>query len=786
LPSQGRPVTTGNNGTFEFTGLLPGTYRVNCGAVGYEPVAKPDVEVVKGEQPASLQLQLPAEVVVHQHVEVTGHATKVTGETAAPPATLKTEEVKSLPLTEQKFMAALPLVPGVIRTPDGRLSIKGTIENQGTLLVDGAETVDPVTGSFSIDVPLDAVESVEVFKSAYQTEYGRFSGGLTTVQTKAPSSKWDYELNDFVPTPRIRAGSIEGIQSDSPRAYLTGPLHGDKLTFSEGFTYDYSAQPVRGLAYPNNETKKEGWTSFTNLYFTVSPQHLTSFNVKIFPFKHQFENIDSLIPKPQSADYAQSGFSIGGQDHYVFTSGGILTTLAQFTDFDSYSHGQGGQDQLITPMGWGGNFFNRWTRSSAQQEVQENYLFHRKQWYGRHDVKVGGDFVHRAYQGTSFSHPVQMLRNDNSVAEQITFGPAGQLTTSDTEFAAFAQDHWTFNDYIAIDYGLRFSSQTLGDPAAIAPRAGVVFSPGKKGRTIFRGGAGIFYDRLPLLAGDYTQNPTRNVTLFDTNGVPIGPTTIYRPFYQEFKEGGKEIVPSGASLGSTPYNFTWNVELDQELLPHVIARVSYLTSRTYNQFIVNPVTLSATDGLLLLSNLGGSRYHEFETTLRVRPSGKVDVNISYVNSSARGDLNTMASVYVPFEQPVIQQNLFGTLPTNVPERVVSWAALKLPRKITLSPVIDWHSGFPYSIFDVQQNYVGPPNNRRFPTFTSLDVNVSKDFTVPFLPWVRHHALRGSVRVFNVTNHSNPRDVYNTLTSPAFLHYAGFQHRSYDLALDVLY
>ena len=163
----------------------------------------------------------------------------------------------------------MPIIPGVVRTPDGRIAIKGAIENQGTLLVDSVETVDPVTGSFSIDVPLDAVESVDVFKSAYQVEYGRFSGGLTTVQTKAPSSQWDYELNDFVPTPRFRSGHWVGFSSDAPRLYLSGPLMGEKLTFSEAFTYDYSVQPVRGLAWPHNETKKQGYTSFTDFYYTV-------------------------------------------------------------------------------------------------------------------------------------------------------------------------------------------------------------------------------------------------------------------------------------------------------------------------------------------------------------------------------------------------------------------------------------------------------------------------------------------------------------------------------------
>jgi hypothetical protein len=512
---------------------------------------------------------------------------------------------------------------------------------------------------------------------------------------------------------------------------------------------------------------------------------LISINVKFFPVRRQFDNIDSLIPQTASADYAQSGYSIGGHDNYLFKSGGILTTMAQFTDFDSYSHGQGAQDLLITPTGWEGNFFNAWTRSSAQQEVQESYLFPRKHWHGGHDFKIGGDIIHRTYQGTSTSHPVQLLRADNSLAGEIDFGPAAQFSTYDTELAAFAEDHWIFNSYLSIDYGLRISGQTLGEPTAISPRGGFVFSPGKKGKTILRGGAGVFYDRLPLLAGDFTQNPSRQVTLFDTEGVALAPPIVYRPFYEGFTEKG-QIIPSGTRLGSTPYNITWNTEFDQEIRPDLIARVSFLASRTYDEFIVNPEVLSPTTGWLLLSNLGASRYHEFEATLRYRPSGKVDFNISYVNSQARGDLNTMASVFVPYEQPVIQPNLFGTLPTNVPDRVVAWGSVKLPQKFIVTPLLDWHSGFPYSLYSDLQNYVGPPNSLRFPTFLSLDLRTSKDFSIPFIPWLRKHTFRGSVSVFNLTNHGNFRDVYNTVTSPYFGDYAGFQHRFYDLSLDILY
>ena len=122
LPEQGRPVTTGDRGTFEFTGLIPGTYRVTCAAVGHEPNAKDDIQISQSEAPPTLQIELPEEVVVHQKVEVTAQAPKATAEEAAPPATLSEQQLRSLPLVEQKFKAALPMIPGVVRTPDGRIA----------------------------------------------------------------------------------------------------------------------------------------------------------------------------------------------------------------------------------------------------------------------------------------------------------------------------------------------------------------------------------------------------------------------------------------------------------------------------------------------------------------------------------------------------------------------------------------------------------------------------------------------------------------------------------------
>jgi len=785
LPEGGLPVTTDELGHFAFPGLAPGAYSLTCAAVGYQPVAKNGIEI-SDTAPPFLTFVLPPEIKSRQQVEVRAKAPSAAEQGAAPPGRISAPQLRTLPLVEQTFKAALPLVPGVVRTPDGKISIKGEVESQGLLLVDSAEMVDPITGAFSIQIPIDAVQSLSVYKSIYRADVGRFSGGLTTIETKAPSGRFDYELNDFLPTPRIKGGQIVGIADDEPRLYLTMPLIKNKLNFAEAFEYEINNQPVRGLAWPDNEIKTQGFNSFSSFQYIASANQVVSVTVDAFPRRTQFANINSLVPQTASSDYGQEGISAGFTDRYLLSSGGILTTLFQFMKFDSNAHGQGPEPMLLTPDGWGGNFFNIYRRSSNQQELAETYQLPAKDWHGRHELKVGLEAIRRSYSGSSDSHPVLVNREDGSLAEQIDFRGPAFLSATDTEIAAFVSDHWAARDNLSFDGGLRYSGQTIGDPATFAPRFGAVYMPGSSGKTILRGGIGLFYDRVPLLAGDFTQNPERVITYFDNHGVALGPPTVFQNAYVRVDENGQHVVPSNNHLASTPHNLTWNLEVDQDLAPGVLVRLSYLSSRTYQQFVIGPSSQPATPATLLLTNTGVSRYNEFESTLRLRPKEQADLNFSYVHSSARGDLNTLSAVYVPFESPVIRPNLFGTLPSNVPDRFITWADFKLPYESTISPVFDLHSGFPYSALDELQNYAGVPNSRRFPAFVSLDLKLAKDFKVPFIPWLRNHKLRGAVAIFNLTDHANPRDVYNNITSSLFGQFVGFQHRFYDAYLDIVY
>jgi hypothetical protein len=785
LATEGIAMTTDERGRFEFPGLQPGQYNLVCAAVGHLPVTEMEIKVGPGS-PAELQVVLPEAEKLRQTIEVHETASPVAAETTIPSQHVNSQQLNSLPLVQEQFMAALPLVPGVVRSPDGKINIKGSVESQSMLLIDNTEMVDPITGSYSIDLPLDAIESVDVSKAPYDTEYGHFSGGLTTVLTKPPGNKWDVQLYDVMPGFFGENGHISGVSGNSPRIRITGPLDGYRLTMSESFTYFMHKQIVRGLPWPNDYTIQQGFNSFTNLQYLVSTEHVLTFNVHIFPNRLEYADINSFVPRTASSNYGQRGYSLGMNDRRVFASGGILSTTLQYTNFSSYGHGQGIADMLITPNGWGGNFFNAYTRTGQQGEARETYRFHHWEWHGKHQSKVGGDVIYRDFSGVSHSAPVNIQRVDETLAERITFTGAGMLDAHDTEGGIFAQDHWEVGDRMGFDAGVRLSGQTLGKAAAGAPRVGFQYAPGKNNRTILRGGVGVFYSAVPLMAGSFTDNPTRVLTLFDTQGNPLGLPVTLQNVYARAGKGGYQILTHGKDLDSTPYDVTWNAEIDRELGSRVTFRASYLSSRTYNLFLVGPQQLPGTNPLLLMTNTGGSRYNEFESTVRVRAGKSADVNFSYVHSAARGDLNTISQEYVPFEQPVIRPNFFSVLDSNVPNRFVTWGRFHVPWKITASPVLDLHTGFPYSPIDALQNYVGQPNSLRLPVFLSLDLKLSKDFRIKFIPWLRNHTIRGALNIYNVTDHLNPRDVYNNVTSPYFGHLAGPQHRFYDPIVDLVY
>jgi hypothetical protein len=86
--------------------------------------------------------------------------------------------------------------------------------------------------------------------------------------------------------------------------------------------------------------------------------------------------------------------------------------------------------------------------------------------------------------------------------------------------------------------------------------------------------------------------------------------------------------------------------------------------------------------------------------------------------------------------------------------------------MVLSPVVDWHTGFPFSVLDGNQNFIGPRNEGgRFPNLLTFDLLVMKALKIRFRG--KEYKGRAGFTIFNITNHWNPRDVQNNLDAQQF-------------------
>ena len=155
--------------------------------------------------------------------------------------------------------------------------------------------------------------------------------------------------------------------------------------------------------------------------------------------------------------------------------------------------------------------------------------------------------------------------------------------------------------------------------------------------------------------------------------------------------------------------------------------------------------------------------------------------MSYTRSHAAGDLNDFSRFLGSVPTPVIRENQYGLLPTNLPNRFLLWGVMRFPLQFQVAPVVEARSGFPYSNIDASQRYVGIPNGLKYPTFFSLDSRFSKDVRIN-----PKYSVRVSLSGFNLTNHDNPEAVHNNVADPQRGLFFGQRHRHFTFDFDFLF
>jgi outer membrane receptor for ferrienterochelin and colicin len=742
---------TDEHGNYTFAAVASGTYRIEAFLSGLEAAQTISVEAGKIVR-AELQLK-PADVKSSVTVTATASETK----DPAPSETIYEKTLQDAPNVNQRFESSLPLVPGVLRGPDGHINLKGSRNTQSGALLNSANVTDPVTGGAAINLPIDVVSSVQVISNPYDPQYGKFTGAVATVATKTSDyDKFHFSIQNILPRLRDRDGTIAGLGAATPRMTFTGPIVKGRIAITQSFEYRYIRTPVNSLPKLQRDTKLESFDSYTQVDFNITPKQTATASFALYPQKLDFLGLNTFTPQAATPDFHQRGFQAYVQHRYIVGDKGLLISQFSYKQFNADITAQSDDLYRLLLETAEGGFFNRQARRTSRSSFQESYQFAPKRFAGSHQLTAGMTYEHSSYNGRQSFLPVEIDGVSGMPIERISFTSPSSFQADQNEIAWFAGDQWSISTRFALNLGVRFDSDTITSSTHAAPRAGFLLAVTGDGKTLLKGGVGLFYDRIPLMVPVFPALPDRTVTVFGQLDSSV--------FYRNTIRGDLE----------NPRSTSWNLELDRQLLQGLSLRLAYEQRNTTRDFVVSPISSGAT-GVLELSNRGSNSYREFQVSTRYQLARHI-LNASYARSRAFGDLNDFNQFFGNLAQPVIQPNAQGRLSFDAPNRFLLWGTVAAPWKLTLVPVYEIHTGFPYSVENEFREYVGPRNVVRFPRFSSFDLQITRPLTLRF--GEKHLHARAGMGVFNLFNHFDPRDVQNNFASARFGEFFNTSWREY--------
>ena len=747
VTEQSFKAVTDDVGNFIFTDLPAATFVLTVEADGLATV-KREISLAPG---VGLTVEIVMKATISESVTIREEEGLLSTAETTTSNTVRSRTLTDVPLPAENYQSAQLLTTGVVRGLDGVDHQKGARAGQSAYTVNGVDITDPVTGKLAFDIPLEAALNVRTEENPYSAVFGRLTGGATDLETKGGSDKFKVTAARFFPTFRNTFTGV--IESFRPRVTFSDPIVRNRFFFLQSLEYRFTRFRVPSLKAPGDESTSENFSSFTQFDLNINKTNSAKFVAAFFPQKVRFAGLNTFNPQPTTPNTKQRGMLVSISEQAIFKDASFLSSTLSYKTFDLDVFGQGTRPLELLPEGNTGNYFADSRRQSQRFQWREVYYSHGLEFHGQHSLKLGGEIDYSRVTGVFQENSILIRRQDQTLAGRIEFGAAASVSSSLSEFTAFAQDRWVVNKKLTIDVGLRFDRDRLARQNAISPRLSCLYLPLKNHATVIRGGIGLFYDRTPLSVGYFTQLPERTVTTFAADGISI--TDGPRRF--------RNLV--GARLRN-PRSMRASLQIDFPIVSRVTGRIGYLQRSTTDDFIVDRVDASG-QGALVLSNLGRSRYRELQL-LAIYDNPRIGTwNAAYVWSRARGDLNSIDNFLGDFPAFVVQPNEYGPQPFDATHRFLAYGQLRIRWDINISPLVEIRSGFPFSFVNERLDFVGPRNQAgRFPTFLSLAVQVTKGFAIPkVVPRIGGRRARIGLAILNTTNHFNPSDVQNNIASP---------------------
>jgi hypothetical protein len=778
-PSASFVATSDPTGAFVLVLPGPGTYSLRIDRAGFYIHTETSVAVpaVSSGAPASgLHIVLQTIHEIRSALNVKGQAGVTDTDRTTPQTTLSSRTLYDIPFPNPNSLrSGLRMIPGVVQDSGGDLHLFGGAETQSEYTFEGFQLNDPLTGRLDARMSLESVQSIDVSASETGADYGRGAAGIMAMHARTGADEFKFSGTSVFPG--INVGTGLRVGSWSPRTNFSGPWIRGRAWFFNTAEVNYTDTTVPALPAGQNTARAWRISDLLHNQLNLSQRNILFAGLLYNYLSAPRSGLTALDPLSTTTDLRSGEWFGYVKDQHSFSHSSLIEL--GFAASRSYSRSipQGDSPYVFDPTGRMGNNFSNAARSAGRDQGIANVYLPSFTLLGEHQIKTGADIVHLSYHQNIQRSGVEYEDTDGTVLRAIVFTGSGDVSRDNNETSFYVQDAWRINSRLLVNLGWRIDHDELLGRTDMSPRGGFGWSPpGLKG-VRFSGGFARIFDPTDLRLFIRPLDQSSIATYFNEAGA-----VIYGPVLSVYTFGPRPQSPRAD---------IWNLGAERTLPDHLHATLQLLRRRSSREFdyetgvpaaeqlpailagAPNPGAITA---VYRLSNGRQDKYDSAEISVRQPLKGRFEWMFSYTRSRAASN----AVLDRGIDQPLAVVNNSGPLPWDAPNRVVSWGYLPAWRKNwALAYLLDWHTGFPFSVQDQYGQLAGSPDDHRLVQFFELNMYAERQLVI------RGYSLALRAGFNNITGRQNSNIVDNVLGSPTFLRESGGQARAINFRLRFL-
>jgi hypothetical protein len=739
-----REVSTSTEGTYSVPQLVPGRYKVVASLTGFRTLERSGLILQVGTTlTANVTLVLGG---IEETVTVAGQSPLVDTTSARVGGNIGTAELSELPAMNRNYFASVALLPGVQFTPSTQMGndtiIASAQSPQGNnVTVDGGYNVDDAIGSTAgaqVRTPVEAIQEFQVLTSMYDAEFGRASGVVVNAVTKAGTNEFKGVVFLSNASNALTAEDFLVKQNNLAKPEVTkrdwgGVIGGPVVKNKAHFFFSLERQidnPTRTRVFPTRPSldfsiveERSSWNTLIRFDHQINAQHTWAIRY-LRESAPQFPVVGARQTDTSFQDETDLDETLVATLTSVIGTSKV-NTLRFAKTWEHWWHGNEcsralGFEREGVQSGCPPQLDNLSFLTQASTEAQgpwdANYQLEDDfSWFipgkkGDHEVKFGARYnytelvrVSQINMNGTFRFNTDLpfdANNPRTYPERLTIRQGEfEEFLKNHSVELYAQDKWSFGGRTTLSAGLRYDLEVIpineefnplftGDKKSpvdwnnISPRIGLTHTLDSQGRTVLRGGYGIFYNRTVLGAIDDTieqsKYTTSNVLQFPNDSADPGPASGQYPTNPFLVNGPylnrallDALFPPGQPLKNAgvvvfdspdrrqPYAHQFTAGFSRQMGTSLAVGVDYVGMRNKDMFLsrnLNPMVRANTSrtgpitrvdafGVLgepylqqvwVMENTGHSNYDGLNLSLEKRYSNNWSGRISYSLSKATG------------------------------------------------------------------------------------------------------------------------------------------------------